>query len=253
MHFDFLTTMLNVKVNNFQGPLGLLLQLIEQEEMDITKVSLAKIADQYIEYIKEASNINPDEMADFLVVAARLLLIKSRALLPFLYPEEEEEIKDLELQLKMYKEFLEAMKKIEALIGRKRFMFPRDPAKAGRKAMIVAISALAGVNINLFSPPKNLSATALRAVFLEFLGRVKLPEKLEEEKLERKINIEEKITAIQKMLIERIKFGFSKILANAKSKTEMIVSFLAMLELIKQKNITVEQDELFSEIVISKS
>ena len=117
--------MLNIKINSFEGPLGLLLQLIEKEEMDITQVSLAKIADQYIEYINEADNINPEEMADFLVVATRLLLIKSKALLPFLYPEEEEEIKDLEFQLKMYKEFLEAMKKIEALIGRKRFMFPR--------------------------------------------------------------------------------------------------------------------------------
>lgn len=243
--------MLNIKINAFEGPLGLLLQLIEKEEMDITQVSLAKIADQYIEYISGNKEINPEEMADFLVVASRLLLIKSKALLPFLYPEEEEEIKDLELQLKMYKEFLEAMKKIEALIGRKRFMFPRE---FNRKAMLANfLNASAGLSAGLFSPPKNLLAPALKEVFLDFLGRVKLPEELEEEKLERKINIEEKIVAIQKMLIERIKFGFSRILASAKSKTEIIVSFLAMLELIKQRNIIVEQNELFSEMVISKN
>ena len=233
--------MLNIKINSFEGPLGLLLQLIEKEEMDITQVSLAKIADQYIEYISGNKEINPEEMADFLVVASRLLLIKSKALLPFLYPEEIEEISDLENQLKMYKEFLEAMKKIEALIGRKRFMFPRE---FSRKAILA--------NLNLFSPPKNLSAPTIKEVFLDFLGRVKLPEELEEEKLERKISIEEKIIAIQKMLMDRLKFGFSKILASAKSKTEIIVSFLALLELVKQRDIAVGQSGLFEEIVISK-
>ena len=218
-----------------------MLQLIEKEEMDITQVSLAKIADQYIEYISGNKEINPEEMADFLVVASRLLLIKSKALLPFLYPEEIEEISDLENQLKMYKEFLEAMKKIEALIGRKRFMFPRE---FNRKAILA--------NLNLFSPPKNLSAPTIKEVFLDFLGRVKLPEELEEEKLERKISIEEKIIAIQKMLMDRLKFGFSKILASAKSKTEIIVSFLALLELVKQRDIAVGQSGLFEEIVISK-
>jgi segregation and condensation protein A len=92
----------------------------------------------------------------------------------------------------------------------------------------------------------------MRMVFADLLGRVKLPEKLDEEKLERKINIEEKILAIQKMLIERIKFGFSKILKNAQSKTEIIVSFLAMLELAKQRNIAIDQVGLFEEIMISK-
>jgi segregation and condensation protein A len=233
--------MLNIKINAFEGPLGLLLQLIEREEMDITQVSLAKIADQYISHITASDNIDPEEMADFLVVASRLLLIKSKALLPFIYPEEEEEIKDLEAQLKMYKEFLEAMKKIEAIIGKKKFMFPRE---FNRKAVLA--------NLNLFSPPKNLTAEYMRMVFADLLGRVKLPEKLDEEKLERKINIEEKILAIQKMLIERIKFGFSKILKNAQSKTEIIVSFLAMLELAKQRNIAIDQVGLFEEIMISK-
>lgn len=234
--------MLNIKINAFEGPLGLLLQLIEKEKMDITQVSLAKIADQYIDYINKSKEINPDEIADFLVVAARLLLIKSRALLPFLYPEEEEEIKDLELQLKMYKEFLEAMKKIEAMLKKKKFMFARE---FNRKAVLA--------NLNLFSPPKNLTANYLQTVFFDLLGRVKLPEKLEEEKMERKINIEEKIMAIRKMLIERIKFGFNKILGGAKSKTEIIVSFLALLELVKQRSIIVKQEGIFDEIVIEKS
>lgn len=233
--------MLNIKVGEFQGPLGLLLQIIEKEEMDITQVSLAKIADQYIEYIKKSENINTEEMADFLVVAARLLLIKSKALLPYLYPEEEEEIEELERQLKMYKEFLEAMKQVEKMIGKKKFMFARE---FNRKAIMA--------NINLFSPPKNLQAKDLKMIFEDLLGRVKPPEKLKEEKLERKINIEDKIKAIQELVFTRMKTNFAEILKNAESKTEVIVSFLAMLELIKQRDITVEQEGLFNEILISK-
>jgi segregation and condensation protein A len=181
-------------------------------------------------------------MADFLVVAARLLLIKSRALLPYLYPEEEEEIEDLEQQLKMYKEFLEAAKKIEAMLKKKNFMFTRE---FNRKVVLA--------NINLFSPPKNLTVKDLYGIFKDLLKRIELPEKLVEETLDYKVNIEDKILTIQQILLDRIKVSFSKVLTMAKSKTEIIVSFLAMLELIKQKDIAVTQSELFEEILISKN
>ncbi len=234
--------MIQIKLEKFEGPLGLLLQLIEKEELDITQISLAKIADQYVNYIKNSTQISPDEMADFLVVAAKLLLIKSRALLPYLYPEEEEEIEELEQQLKMYKEFLEAARQIEAILKKKKFMFARE---FNRKAILA--------NINLFSPPKSLTSSDLAMVFRDLLARIEPPEKLEEETLDYKINIEDKILTIQQMLLNRIKIGFSKILASTKSKTEIIVSFLAMLELIKQKDIMVQQNGLFTEILISKT
>jgi len=234
--------MLNVKINAFEGPLGLLLKIIEKEEMDITQISLAKIANQYIEYVNSSQNINPNEMADFLVVAARLLLIKSKALLPYLFPEEEEEIEELERQLKMYKEFLEAMKKIEKIIGKKKFMFARE---FNRKA------AMAGVN--LFSPPKNLKAGDMKIVLEELIGRIKPPEKLKEERLEANINIEDKIKEIRRMALDKLKVGLSAVLKSASSKTEIIVIFLAMLELIKQRDISVSQEGLFNEIIISKT
>jgi len=87
--------MIDIKIDKFRGPLGLLLQIIENEELDITEVSLARIADQYVKYIRSSNDIDPDKMADFLVLAAKLLLIKSKALLPYLYPEEEEEIREI--------------------------------------------------------------------------------------------------------------------------------------------------------------
>ncbi len=234
--------MLNFKIEKFEGPLSLLLQIIEKEEMDITQISLAKIADQYVDYIKNSNQINPDEMADFLVVAARLLLIKSKALLPYLYPEEEQEIEELEQQLKMYKEFIEAAKRIDKIIGNKKFMFARE---FNRKAILASA--------NLFSPPKNLTAKELASTFKELLTYIQPAEKLEEETLDYKINIEDKILTIQQMLLDRIKVSFNKVLAGAKSKTEVIVSFLAMLELIKQRDISVKQNDLFEEITINKN
>jgi len=233
--------MLNFKLEKFEGPLSLLLKLIEEEELDITQISLAKIADQYIEYIRTSPNITPDNMADFLVVATRLLLIKSRALLPYLYPEEEKEIEELEDQLRMYKEYVEAMKKINVMIGKKKFMFARE---FNRKVILA--------EANLFSPPKNIKADDLAMIFADLLTRLQPPEKLEERTIDDLIKIEDKILSIQRMLADRIKLSFNQVLAGAKSKTEIIVSFLAMLELMRQKEVNLIQEELFSEILISK-
>jgi len=234
--------MLDIKSGQFEGPLAVLLKMIEQEEMDITKVSLAKIADQYVNYIRIAPSINPEETADFLVVAARLLLIKSKALLPYLRPEEEEDITEFEQQLKIYKEFLQATKAIETIINQEQFMFPRQ---------FNLQSFLSGSNI--FSPPRRLSAPVLRETFLELIGRLSPTEKLAEKKLEAKVSIEEKIAQIKKILTKRLETSLKNILGQTASKTEMIVSFLAMLELVKQHQIVVKQDSLFKDIFITNN
>ncbi|MFH1661855.1 MAG: segregation/condensation protein A [Candidatus Falkowbacteria bacterium] len=232
-----------IKIDKFEGPLGLLLQLIQKEEMDIADVSLAKIADEYVNNIRNSSNIKPDDMADFLVVVAKLLLIKSKFLLPYLQKEEEEEIEEFERQLKMYKEFLDASQKIEKMLGKKKFMFSRE---FNRKAVLQ--------NNNFFAPPKKLEKQEMKNIFKDLIERIKpfSEEKLEEKSLEKKVNIEEKILAIQNMLINKMKINFNKILKNAKSKTEVIVSFLAMLELVKQRDILANQEGLFKEIFINK-
>jgi len=233
--------MVTIKIEKFEGPLILLLRLIEKEELDITQVSLVHITDQFIEYVSKITNIDPDEMADFLVVATKLLLIKSRALLPYLYPEEEKELEDLTKQLRMYKEFLEAKKKIEKIINNKKFMFARE---FNRRAILS--------NINLFSPPKRITTVDFKKVFKELLARLKPSKKLEEKKLEPKISIEDKILEIKQMIINRIKISFNRFFTKSNSKTEIIVTFLAMLELIKKREVAVSQKKLFGEILISK-
>jgi len=236
--------MMEFTQEKFSGPLDLLLSMIESEEMDITEINLAKIADEYVSYIQSLTDIDPEELADFLVVAAKLLFIKSKALLPYLYiDDDEDDTGDLERQLKMYKEFIEASKKVKEILESENFLFIPPLVKSRRVQS----------NLPAFSPPMKVNATLLNAQFKKILADLikRLEKKLPEESLEPKMNIEEKISLIREMLVNKIRVNFSKLLFSAKNKTEMIVSFLAVLELAKQRELVFEQDELFSEIHIS--
>ncbi len=238
--------MIEFTMEKFSGPLALLLSLIESEEMDITEINLAKIADEYVNYIRGAEIINPEEMADFLVVAAKLLFIKSKALLPYLYTAEDAaEVDDLEHQLRMYKEFVLASQKIKETIAARNFLFLPPLIKNRRHQF----------NLPVFAAPTKVSPTILLDVFKRLLLALEktLEEKLPEAHLEPKINIEDRIIMIQKMLFDKVRVNFSMFLAKAENKTEVIVCFLAVLELAKQKELVFEQDELFSEIHITRN
>jgi len=238
--------MMDFTTEKFSGPLGLLLSLIESEEMDITEVNLAKIADEYVNYVRGAKDIDAEEMADFLVLAAKLLFIKSKALLPYLYTAEDEaEVDDLEKQLRMYKEFVGASQKIKEIIAGKHFLFLPPLIKNRRQQF----------NLPVFTAPLKVNPQILQEVFLRVLLNLEKQqeEKLPESTLEPKINIEDRISSIKKMLLDKLRVNFSKLLLGAQTKTEVIVSFLAVLELAKQKELFFEQDELFSEIYITRN
>ena len=225
----------HIKLEQFEGPLDLLLQLTEQEKLDITRVSLAQIADQYLEYIAQAKNITLANLADFLSVASRLILIKSKALLPMLEftEEEEEEIKDLEYQLAEYKKFKEASVRLSKIFDSMEVSFSRE--------------GFSGMG-TVFYPPENIIAEDLLKAFNKVLGEIPVVEKLEQDLIKEVLTLEDKILHLQETLREKIQTSFSELVANAKDKVEVVVSFLAMLELVKQKIIHVEQGELFSEI-----
>lgn len=240
--------MVEIKTEKFSGPLGLLLSLIESEELDITEVSLAKIADDYVNYVKNCEEIEPEETADFLLVAAKLLYIKSKALLPYLYhdDDDEDDAKDLEKQLKMYKEFVIASLKLkELLISDSRSFIP--PLSKNNRVNKSVLS---------FRPPKKLQKEDLKNCYLFLLSLVekelskRKDVELQTETLEPTISIDDKIDSIRGLLSQKIKLSFSKFLRQSKSKTEIIVSFLAVLELAKQKELYFEQDDLFSDILI---
>ena len=231
--------MVDFKTEQFEGPLGILLQLIEAEKMDITEIALARIADQFLSYIEQADNIDSEELADFLVIAAKLLYIKSKALLPYLVMEEEEAgAFDLERQLKMYKEFIDASEKLKVFIANGKPLFtPAMPSK-NRSALNPG-----------FYPPMKITVETLADCFPRIIAKLKpVVKKLEEKFLEPKISIDERIASIRSLVKNRMRVNFSELLKSFKTRTELIVNFLAVLELAKQREIFFEQDELFGEI-----
>jgi len=230
--------MYEIKLEKFAGPLDLLLRLIEQDELDITEVSLAKVTDQYIAHLEGLPELSPEELADFLVVAAKLLLIKSRTLLPLLQWEEEEDEGELERRLKMYREYVEAGKKIEGLISAERFTFVRDKPPV----------AAAG-----FVPPKEMTGDKLAELFGQILLRLEPVVRTPEAVIERTVSIHEKIGHIKNIIDKHQKISFKRLLGKAESRNEIVVSFLALLELIKQRHLEVSQEANFEEIHLEKA
>jgi segregation and condensation protein A len=228
-----------IKTENFTGPLDLLLQLIEQEKLDITQVNLAKIADQYFHYVEKIARAEVEHAAEFLVIASQLLLIKSRVLLPemALTEEEEEETLDLEERLKEYKRFKEIAARLKEIAVRKERAFERQVSFNQNQ-------------FSLFSPPQDVSADQLKIVFSQILKRMPTEEKVGEELLEKTITLEEKMEQIQNLLSARKEILFIETLSDSKSRLELVVTFLAILELIKRQIVRVIQAQLFEPIKI---
>ncbi len=221
-------------MEEFAGPLQVLLDLIEQEEMDITEVSLAKVADDYLKHINE-SQVPAEELADFLVIASRLLYIKSRAILPDLTIEEEED-GNLAEQLRMYKRFVEASKKIEELYGQRQIMYKRErPIK----------------KIQEFAPPGKMNVGLLETAMRGLIKKLEPFLALQKASLRRVASVQERISNIHTAIMDRARFNFSEI-AGSGSKIDVVVSFLALLELVKQKIVNVSQSNLFDEINIKR-
>jgi len=229
--------MYKVKLEQFEGPLDLLLELIEKEKLDVTNLNLAKVADEYLDYIEDRKNITLGNLASFLLIASKLILIKSRALLPLLKfsDEEEEEIKDLEYQLAEYKKFKDLSKKIGDMANSSRTSFSREG--------FLEIGSF-------FYPPENVNAFDLKKTFIEILSDIPIAEKLEREVIREVITLEEKIKHICEQLEKKEKTYFSKTVSGSRDKVEIIMSFLAILEMVKRKVIQVEQGKLFEDIKI---
>src|SRR3989344_8360594 len=222
----------HICLEQFEGPLDLLLSLIEKEKLDITHVSLAKVADQYLKYLETEESISLDNLAVFLSIAARLILIKSRALLPMLEfsDEEEEAMDDLEWRLKEYKRFREAAGTLGTLLAKKHYAYHRE--------------SFLGTRV-VFYPPQTLTPSILRTHFENVLGAIPLFEALPEKEIGAIITLEEKIFSLQKILSENGKTSFVHLMHIASDRVEIVISFLAILEMGKQKTVSVDQVGFF--------
>lgn len=231
-----------IRLEQFEGPLDLLLQLIEKDKLQITEISLAHVTDQFLAYIEKNQNLANEEVADFLLIAAKLIYIKSKYLLPNLDIQDEADASTLERQLKIYRQYYEASHVINRLFNdKKRYALPK-------------IAPFKKFLPTGFIPPKNVTASILADVFKDLLRRVEAVVNLPKVALKRAISIGDKIRHIQEIIKQKAKdIDFWHLVKDKKDKTEVLVSFLAMLELVKQREIAVEQNSLFGNLKINKN
>ena len=230
-----------VKLQQFEGPLDLLLSLIEERKLDITTIALAEVTEQFLQYIKNLESLDPTVLADFLSIAAKLLVIKSKAILPSLEIQNEEEdtesAADLEARLILYKQFKEVGKYLKRLDNRRRQGFTR--------------SLTFEQKINFF-PDKTVDPARLHSAILKILNGLKELDNLPKAKVKEAISIQEKIAILKTSLSQQVETRLSDLLKTAKNKSEVIITFLALLELIKQRIFTADQQALFEDVVIKK-
>lgn len=226
-----------VNIPHFEGPLDLLLQLVEKNELEIAEISLANVADQFISYM-ENSNVPPEELADFLVVASKLVYLKSKLLMPDFEDEEMEEGMDLEAQLRQYQMFVAAARELNELWN------------AGNKAFGRRIVMQKKREIS-FVAPKGVDQTVLLEMMRRVIARIEPIVRLPKAAVERAVSIHEKISDLYGRIRKHAKVSFRQFIGGAKHKQEAIVGFLALLELVKQRFITVDQGNIFDDISIS--
>jgi segregation and condensation protein A len=229
-----------VRLAVFEGPLDLLLHLIEREELDITRISLARVTDQYLEYLSALEELQVDDLADFVVVAARLLVIKSQALLPRpptpTYQEEEDPGEALIRQLKMYKQFKEAARQLEErqTQGQRSYvrLAPQPHIKPGVEHLEpVSLEALlAAARHAMQTRAPTLPVDSVVPPFT--------------------ITIDDQIELITQTLNRQSQVSFTELLTTAYTRQEVALTLLAVLELIKQLAIQARQERMFGEIVI---
>lgn len=224
-----------IKTEVFEGPLDLLLTLVEKRKLFINDISLSKVTDEYIEHVKQLPKYAIGDQASFILIASMLLLVKAKSLLPSMQLTEDEQgdIKDLESRLKE----LELMRRLGGIIKDNfglRFIFPRGDLKQ---------------TTAVFAPSSDATIEHLVNAIHRVVNA--LPKKIEHPKIhvQKVISLEEMIGRLTERIQRAVRMSFKEFSKTEKAeKVDIIVSFLAMLELVKQGVINANQEGLFDEI-----
>lgn len=228
-------TAFQIKTEQFEGPLDLLLSLIEKRKLFINDISLAKVADDFINFTNSQPSLPMGESADFILVASTLLLIKSKSLLPNLALTEEEKgsIDDLELRLKIYQRIKDASKNIKDNFGREIVFQPQARKQEP-----------------FFSPDSSMTLPNLLQAIKNVIQALPKTEKLPQAIVRKVISLEDMIGELTKRVQTCLKMSFKEFSASKTDRINVVVSFLAMLELVKQGVIQVTQQKHFDDIEI---
>lgn len=238
-----------VKTNIFEGPFHLLLSLIEERKFFINDLSLAQVTEDYLNYLNTlqsdmdiSTEARAHEISNFIVVAATLILIKSKSLLPNLNLtlEEEGDIHNLEDRLKQYKFYTKLAENIKEIFGKQIIFAPLE-----RKNDVL-----------VFLPDERITKENMMTFARDALGRMPKKVSLPEVEIKKVISIEEMISKLTERIEKTFQVNFKDFSGKAKTKEEkvvVIISFLAMLELVRQGILNVVQDNSFGDILIEKS
>ena len=224
----------SVESGTYKGPLEALLDLIESRKLSISDVSLAAVSDSYITYVESLPEMPLGETAQFVLVAATMLLIKSRSLLPLLElsEEERESVEELERRLAQYAVIRKSAKLLRKHWGTSPYVFPRRvPTREP-----------------VFKPAESAIETIRNAAF-KLLSLLPKPEALGQAIVAPVLRLEEVIASLRQRLSQTVRARWSELVKNA-DRYDSIVHFLALLELVRSGNVSATQDRLFSDIVI---
>jgi len=232
-----MTNEFEVKTETFSGPLDLLLNLIEKRKLLINEISLSKITDDYIAHVNNFGEISISDKSNFILIASTLLLIKSKSLLPTLdlTNEEEQSIEELERRLKIYK----IMKYVEPKISE---LYFKNPTYFKRDVKIEEVS---------FRPTQKTEQNIIFESIKNIITNLPKVEKVPKAILRKVISLEDMISKLTERVRQGINTSFKEFTGFGKAqKTDVIVGFLAMLELVKDGIIEVEQEGGYSDIKI---
>ena len=238
-----------IKQGSFEGPLELLLSLIEEKKLFVNEISLAEVTNDYIAHIKSLNEISSDKhianVSYFILIAATLILIKSKSLLPniALTDDEEEKIVDLETRLKLYKIIKNASIEIGNNFGTKIIFMPSERIWSEP----------------MFSPDSQITIGSISTSIMEVLAHApKQQEKLPDVEVKKVINIDEIINSLTDRIQTAMNVSFKEFTQGSgavnqeEAKVHVIISFLAMLELVREGIIDVIQNTSFGDIEINK-
>lgn len=232
-----------VKTSGYEGPFELLLELIEKRKLFVNDIAIASVTDDFLSYIKTSENRSPSYISAFIVVAATLLLIKSRSLLPNfnLTQDEKEEVGALERRLTMYKIITDVGEKIKKQFGRRPLFF-RDEVVSHEP---------------VFAPSLQITKESIHSSALQVLNQIPKQIELPQIEVKKVISIEEMLSRLMERMSTAIKTTFSNFTGvdapkNKEEKVLVIVGFLAMLELVRQGILDCIQDERFGDMELVK-
>jgi segregation and condensation protein A len=227
-----------IQARGHEGPLELILELIEKRKLLVNELSLSQVTDDFIQYVRSHETFPMEDASNFIGVAATLLLIKSRSLIPELElsTDEEEDVEDLKRRLEQYEKARDAARELAKLFGRS-----------------VMVSAGDRVPEPMFAPSRDLTLEAIEHALVATLAALEKEEKLPEVRVRTIISIEEVMDDLKRRVEHAMTLSFKEFTGSKGERVEMIVSFLALLELVKQGAVEAAQYDAFGDIRITNT